>query len=75
MAISITVRVPYTVADQPDELAGTLERSRAYLVKKRRWRCISFEQADYLIVLERLRDKDDDILSSQEVNNPPGSSD
>jgi len=34
MAISITVRVPYTVADQPDELAGTLERSRGYLVKK-----------------------------------------
>ena len=34
MAISITVRVPYTEVDQPDKLAGTLERSRGYLVKK-----------------------------------------
>jgi len=34
MATSITVRVSYTVVDLLDKLAGTLERSRVYLVKK-----------------------------------------
>jgi predicted DNA-binding protein len=33
------------------------------------------EYADYLIALERLRDKDDDIISSQEMKNLLGSSD
>ena len=68
MATSITVRVPDTLADQLDELALSLERSRAYLVKKAMEMYIS-EYADYFIALERLRDKDDDIISSQEMKN------
>ena len=68
MATSITVRVPDTLADQLDELAVSLERSRAYLVKKAMEMYIS-EYADYLIALERLRDKDDDIISAQEMKN------
>ena len=74
MATSITVRVPDNLADQLDELAITLERSRAYLVKKAIEMYLS-EYADYLIALERLRDKDDDILSSQEMKNLLGISD
>ena len=68
MATSITVRVPDNVVDQLDELAVSLERSRAYLVKKAVEMYLS-EYADYLIALERLRDKDDDIISSQEMKN------
>ena len=74
MATSITVRVPDTLADQFDELAISLERSRAYLVKKAMEMYIS-EYADYFIALERLRDKDDDIISSQEMKNLLGISD
>jgi predicted DNA-binding protein len=74
MATSITVRVPDNLADQLDELAVSLERSRAYLVKKAMEMYLS-EYADYLIALERLRDKDDDIISSQEMKNLLGSSD
>ena len=74
MATSITVRVPDNLADQLDELAVTLERSRAYLVKKAMEMYLS-EYADYLIALERLRDKDDDIISSQEMKNLLGISD
>ncbi len=66
MATSITVRVPDNLVDQLDELAVSLERSRAYLVKKAMELYLS-EYADYLIALERLRDKDDDIISSQEM--------
>jgi predicted DNA-binding protein len=74
MATSITVRVPDNLVDQLDELAVTLERSRAYLVKKAMEMYLS-EYADYLIALERLRDKDDDIVSSQEMKNLLGISD
>jgi len=66
MVTSITVRVPDNLVDQLDELAVSLERSRAYLVKKAMELYLS-EYADYLIALERLRDKDDDIISSQEM--------
>jgi predicted DNA-binding protein len=68
MATSITVRVPDNLVNQLDELAVSLERSRAYLVKKAMEMYLS-EYADYLIALERLRDKDDDIISSQEMKN------
>lgn len=74
MATSITVRVPDNLVDQLDELAVSLERSRAYLVKKAMEMYLS-EYADYLIAHERLRDKDDDILSSQEMKNLLGISD
>jgi len=68
MATSITVRVPDNLVDQLDELAVSLERSRAYLVKKAMEMYLS-EYAEYLIAVERLRDKDDDIISSQEMKN------
>ena len=66
MTISITVRVPDNLVDQLDELAVSLERSRSYLVKKAMEMYLS-EYADYLIALERLRDKDDDIISAKEM--------
>ena len=66
MTTSITVRIPDNLVDQFDELAVSLERSRAYLVKKAMEMYLS-EYADYLIALERLRDKDDDIISSLEL--------
>ena len=66
MTTSITVRVPDTLVDELDELAISLDRSRAYLVKKAMEMYLS-EYADYLIAIDRLRDKDDDIISSQEM--------
>jgi predicted DNA-binding protein len=66
MTTSITVRVPDTLVDELDELAVSLDRSRAYLVKKAMEMYLS-EYADYLIAIDRLRDKDDDIISSQEM--------
>ena len=74
MTISITVRVPDNLVNQLDELAVTLERSRAYLVKKAMEMYLS-EYEDYLIALERMRDKDDNIISSQEMKNLLGISD
>ena len=66
MTRSITVRVPDTLAHQIDDLAITLDRSRGYLLRKALEMYIS-EYADYLIALERKQDRDDDIISSQEL--------
>ncbi len=66
MTISITVRVPETLAHQIDDLANSLDRSRGYLIRKAMEMYIS-EYADYLIALDRMQDKDDDIISSQEL--------
>ncbi|MDO9033936.1 MAG: hypothetical protein Q7U51_01860 [Methanoregula sp.] len=55
-------------------MAVSLERSRAYLVKKAMEMYLS-EYADYRIALERLRDKDENIISSQEMKNLLGISD
>ena len=74
MATSITVRVPDNLVDQLDELAVSLERSRAYLVKKAMEMYLS-EYADYLIALERLRNTNDDIISMREMKNLLGISD
>jgi predicted DNA-binding protein len=66
MTTSITVRVPDTLAFQIDELANTLDRSRGYLIKKAMEMYIS-EYADYLVALDRLQDKDDDIISAHDL--------
>jgi predicted DNA-binding protein len=74
MTTSITVRVPDNLVDKLDELAVSLERSRAFLVKKAMEMYLS-EYAEYRIAQNRLRDKDDDIISSQEMKNLLGISD
>ncbi len=66
MTTSITVRVPDTLADQIDDLANTLDRSRGYLFRKAMEMYIS-EYADYFIALDRRQDTDDDIITSQEL--------
>jgi predicted DNA-binding protein len=49
MATSITIRVPDNLVDQLDELAVSLERSRAYLVRKAMEMYLS-EYADYFML-------------------------
>lgn len=66
MVKSITIKVPDNLADQIDDLASTLDRSRGYLLRKAMEMYIS-EYTDYLIALDRKLDSDDDIISSQEL--------
>ncbi|GAB6286166.1 MAG: hypothetical protein STSR0009_23670 [Methanoregula sp.] len=74
MTTSITVRVSDNLASQIDNLAISLERSRAYLVKKAMEMYLA-EYADYNIALERLHDNNDEIISSQEMKRCLGISD
>jgi len=66
MAQSVSVRLPGHVARALDELAGATDRSRTYLIVKALETYLE-EYADYLIALERWRDKDDPIISSAEM--------
>ena len=66
MATCITVCIPDNLVDHLDDLAVLLKRSMAYLVKKSIEMYLS-EYADYFIALERLRDMNDNIISSQEM--------
>ena len=49
-----------------EDLAKTIDRSKAYITKKALESYLE-EYSDYLIALERLHDKDDITISSDEI--------
>lgn len=66
MSKAISLRLPDTLATQLDEVAQETERSRSFLVQK----AVEFyleEHADLQVALDRMRDKDDDLISSAEM--------
>ena len=66
MAVSISLRLPEATAKALDELASTTERSRTYLIRKA-LEAYMAEYADYQVALDRLRDKDDPVISAAEL--------
>jgi len=66
MSASICVRLPDETVRKLENLASTLDRTKSYLIKSAIENYF-LEYADYMIALERLRDKDDEILSSKEL--------
>ena len=66
MALSVAVRLPGNIAKALDELAAATERSRTYLILKALEAYLA-EYADYQVALDRLRDKDDPVISAAEL--------
>jgi len=66
MSSSLTIRIPEDIAIRLDALARSLDRPKSYIVKKAMESYLD-EYSDYLIALDRLRDKDDAIISSEEL--------
>lgn len=66
MPVSVSVRLPERTAKALDELASATERSRTYLIVKALEAYLA-EAADYQVALDRLRDKDDPVISSAEL--------
>lgn len=66
MAVSISIRVPEGTAKALDELSASTDRPKTYLILKALEAYLA-EYADYQIALDRLRDKEDPILSAQEL--------
>ena len=71
MSILISVRLPDQIVQALDELASSLERPRTFLVRKALEEYLR-EYSDYLIALERLNDKGDRIISSDELRSELG---
>lgn len=63
---SISVRLPDETARALEDLAKTVDRSKSYLIV-RALEIYLDEYADYQVALDRLRDKDDHVISSVEM--------
>jgi RHH-type rel operon transcriptional repressor/antitoxin RelB len=74
MPVSVSVRLPEKTAKALDELAETTERSRTYLILKALEAYLA-EYADYQVALDRLRDKDDPVISGRELRRRLGRKD
>jgi RHH-type transcriptional regulator, rel operon repressor / antitoxin RelB len=66
ISTAVSVRLPDDVARNLEDLAKTIERPKTYVIRKAIEEYLK-EYADYLIALERLNDKDDKIISDEEM--------
>ena len=66
MTISVSLKLPDELFSELASLADVTDRSKSYLIKKAIEQYLE-EYADYRIALDRLNDKDDEIISSKEM--------
>ncbi|MDO8530691.1 MAG: ribbon-helix-helix domain-containing protein [Dehalococcoidia bacterium] len=66
MTTSVSIRLPVETARALEELARATERPKTYLIVKALQAYLA-EQADYQVALDRLRDKDDPVISASEL--------
>ena len=66
MTSMVSVRLPDKTLRALEEITAVTERSKTFLIRKALETYLE-EYADYQIALDRLRDKDDDIISSEEM--------
>ena len=66
MTNSLSVRLPEKTARALDKLAKMTDRPKTYFVEKALESYLA-EYSDYQIALDRLRDKDDPVISSDEL--------
>lgn len=74
ISTSVSIRLPDDVARSLENLAATIERPKTYVIRKAIEEYLQ-EYADYLIALERLNDKNDAIISDEEMRGLLGISD
>lgn len=74
MAVSVSVRLPESIAKALEELASATERSKTYLIRKALEAYLA-EYADYQVALDRLRDKDDPVISAADLRKRLGRKD
>lgn len=66
MTTSVSVRLADETARALEKLARATDRPKTYFIEKALESYLA-EQADYQVALDRLRDKDDPIVSSAEL--------
>ena len=68
---AISLRLPERVAHDLHKLASLTERPKSYLIRKAVENYLA-EYADYQVALDRLRDKDDGIISGSDLRKAIG---
>jgi len=66
ISTSVSIRLPDDMADTLKSLSETIDRSKAYIIKKALQAYLE-DYSDYLIAQERLNDKNDRVVSSEEI--------
>lgn len=71
MAKAVSVRLPDELSDQLEQLSEEIHRNKTYIITSALQKYLD-EYADYQVALDRLRDKDDQIISSEEMRKSLG---
>lgn len=66
MTTTISIRLSEGIAEQLEEIAQSIERTKTYLIRKAIKQYLE-EYVDYQIALDRLNDANDEIISGKEV--------
>ena len=66
ISTSVSIRLPDDMADTLKSLSETIDRSKAYIIKKALQAYLE-DYSDYLIAQERLNDKNDKVISCDEM--------
>jgi len=62
MSTAISIRLPERVAHELEQLCASTDRPKSYLIRKALETYLE-EYADYQVALDRLHDKEDEVLS------------
>lgn len=71
MKKTVSIRLPEEMAEGIAEVAETTERSKSFHIQKAVEMYLE-EYADLQIALDRLRDKDDDLVSGEDIRREIG---
>ena len=66
MVKPLSVRLPEGIMHALDRVASDVDRPRSYLIRKAVESYLD-EYAEYQVALDRLRDKDDKVISGKEL--------
>ncbi len=66
MGKAVSIRLPDDIAERLEHLSNEIHRNKTYIIKSALEKYLD-EYADYQIALDRLRDKDDSIVSSDKM--------
>jgi len=66
MSKIITVRLPEEVSEKLDDLSLEIRRNKSFIIKSALEHYLD-EYVDYQIALDRLKDKDDKIITSEDL--------
>ena len=71
MAKALSIRLPDNIAEKLAHLSNEIHRNKTYIIKSALEKYLD-EYADYQIALDRLRDKDDKIITSTKLRKSLG---